>query len=611
MNDSIDVASPSGERLSTLEKPQGPGTHFEAWGSDVIADLLRALDIPFFALVPGSSFRGLHDSLVNRLGNRAPQMVLCLHEEHAVAIADGYARATDRPLAVGLHANVGLMHAAMPIYNAWCDRQPMLIVGATGPVDAHQRRPWIDWVHTSRDQGALVRGYVKWDDQPASVEASVEALLRAYQIATTAPFGPTYVCLDVSVQEERLDRTVTVPDVTRYAPPRPPAASEEDIDAVAQAIGSARRPLFLYGRMSRSQADWDRRIALADAAGAAVMTSMHNAAAFPTSHPRHLLAPCGEARTSEEIDIVAQADLIVSFDWMDLAGFLRSCTDHSQTQKPIATPLVHCSLDGLLANGWSMDHQALPAVDIPVLAYPDAFAGQLLAALEAETPATDWTLGDAHWTARVPAGVQGDRDGLISLADFALAVRAIGDREAVTYARLPLGWPREASQFDDRLAYLGKDGGGTVGVGPGNVIGAALALRDSGRIVVGVLGDGDTAMGVNALWTASHLALPVLIIVGNNTSYFNDERHQERVANTRGRPRENRWIGQRLADPEIDLLAMAKAQGFDGEPAPVRSREALDAAIARGIAAVKAGGRYIIDARIEDGYLTAFGQPPE
>ena len=131
------------------------------FGSDAIAELLRALEIPYIALTPGASFRGLHDSLVNHLGNTRPKILLCVHEENAVALAHGYARVTGKPLAVALHANVGLMHATMAIFNAWCDRMPILMVGGVGPMDAMKRRPWVDWIHTSRDLGALIRGYIK------------------------------------------------------------------------------------------------------------------------------------------------------------------------------------------------------------------------------------------------------------------------------------------------------------------------------------------------------------------------------------------------------------------------------------------------------------------
>ncbi|MGH8637055.1 MAG: thiamine pyrophosphate-binding protein, partial [Burkholderiales bacterium] len=170
--------------------PSKPGDEF--WGSDYIAAVVREMDIPYIALVPGSSYRGFHDSIVNYLGNRAPQMVLTIHEENAVAIAHGYAKAADRMMACAVHANIGLMRAVMAVYNAWCDRAPILMFGATGPWDAAQRRAWIDWIHTSADQGGLIRNFTKWDNQPGSPLAAGEAILRAAQIATTAPRGPVY-----------------------------------------------------------------------------------------------------------------------------------------------------------------------------------------------------------------------------------------------------------------------------------------------------------------------------------------------------------------------------------------------------------------------------------
>jgi len=188
------------------ERPVSSPKQNEIWGSDAIAAMLRALDIPYIALNPGASFRGLHDSLVNYLGNERPQLLLCLHEESAVAIAHGYAKASGRMMGVALHSNVGLMHATMAIFNAWCDRVPMLILGATGPWDAARRRPWIDWIHTSSDQGALVRDYTKWDNQPASVPAAYEALLRAAQIANTAPRIPRCAPYRSGRREARADQ---------------------------------------------------------------------------------------------------------------------------------------------------------------------------------------------------------------------------------------------------------------------------------------------------------------------------------------------------------------------------------------------------------------------
>src|SRR5689334_25448344 len=209
-----------------------------------MAELLSRLDLRYIALVPGSSYRGLHDSLVNYGGNRDPRMLVCLHEEHAVAIAHGYAKVTGRPMAVAIHSNVGLMHATMAIYNAWCDRVPMLILGATGPVDAAKRRPWIDWIHTSTDQGALIRAYSKWDDQPASVEAALDSMLRAHRMALTPPCGPVYICLDAALQESRIGELPPLPSAQRFRPPRPIAPDPAALREAAALLQKAERPLI-------------------------------------------------------------------------------------------------------------------------------------------------------------------------------------------------------------------------------------------------------------------------------------------------------------------------------------------------------------------------------
>jgi hypothetical protein len=212
------------------------------WGSDAIAETLRRLELPYIALNPGASYRGLHDSIVNYLGNKAPQMLLCLHDEHAVHIAQGYAKVTDRMMAAALHSNVGLMHATMPVFDAWCDRVPVMVIGANGPWDAARRRPWIDWIHTCTDQAALVRDFTKWDNQPASVPAAIEALLRASQIAQTAPRGPVYVNLDVSLQDALDARHGPLPACRSGAPFRRPGGACRAAALRGEASGAALRP---------------------------------------------------------------------------------------------------------------------------------------------------------------------------------------------------------------------------------------------------------------------------------------------------------------------------------------------------------------------------------
>src|SRR5437763_988736 len=273
-------------QAQSLERPvPGEAAANTAWGSDAIAAVLRQLDIPFVALNPGASYRGLHDSLVNFLGNERPQMLLCLHEESAVAIAHGWAKVTERPMAAIVHSNVGLMHATMAVFNAWCDRSPLLLLGATGPVDATKRRPWIDWIHSARDQGALIRHYTKWDDQPASIGAAQEALLRANLIARTAPRGPVYVNLDATLQEEPIAEMPPAPEMARYHPPAPSLPAAIAVEAAAQILAQAKRPVMMVGRVSRDIGACQRRIDLAEAVGMRVHTRLHVAAGFPTDPP--------------------------------------------------------------------------------------------------------------------------------------------------------------------------------------------------------------------------------------------------------------------------------------------------------------------------------------
>jgi len=189
------------------------------YGSDVIVEAIRELGIEYIALNPGASFRGIHDSLVNYLGNTKPEMIVCNHEEIAVAIAHGYGRAAGKPMAAFVHDIVGLLHASMAMFNAWMARAGVLVLGGTGPVDANHRRPWIDWIHTANVQGNAVRDMVKWDDQPGSVEASVESLIRAMHLVKTEPQGPVYVCFDTDVQEQKLDEPFDMPDFSKFPGP--------------------------------------------------------------------------------------------------------------------------------------------------------------------------------------------------------------------------------------------------------------------------------------------------------------------------------------------------------------------------------------------------------
>jgi thiamine pyrophosphate-dependent acetolactate synthase large subunit-like protein len=339
--------------------------------------MLRRMGIKYLSMNPGASYRGFHDSIVNYLGNKDPQMILCLHEDHAVHIAQGYAKATNEPMGCILHSNVGLMHGMMAIFNSWCNRVPMIIMGATGPVDAPKRRPWIDWIHTAKDQGALVRNFTKWDDEPRSAQALADSMIRANTIMRTAPNGPVYMCLDAGLQETAIDGNMKLPDIGRFQVPAPPPPAAESIEKAADMLVKAKNPIIMVGRVSRSQKGWDQRLKLAELLGAGVLTDIKVGAGFPTDHALHL-APPGNRPRAEAGAELKKADVILDLNWIDLAGSFKLVFGRDEVKAKV----IHVSVDSYVHNGWSMDYFGLPLADVSILSDPDAAIGPLLEAVE-------------------------------------------------------------------------------------------------------------------------------------------------------------------------------------------------------------------------------------
>jgi thiamine pyrophosphate-dependent acetolactate synthase large subunit-like protein len=574
-----------------IDRPAPSAPSNRVWGSDAIAAAIRELDIPYVALNPGSSYRGLHDSLVNYLGNNRPRMLLCLHEESAVALAHGWAKVTGRPMLVIVHSNVGLMHATMAIFNAWCDRAPMIVLGANGPLDATRRRPWIEWIHTTRDQASLIRDYIKWDDQPASVGAAQEAVLRANLIAQTAPRGPVYVSFDLALQEDEITELPVLPPIERHMPPPAVEPAGALVERAATLLAGAQRPVMLVGRVARDAEAWHRRVALAEAIGARVVTDRKTGATFPTDHPLHTpLSGDGNAA-------LAAADLVLSLDWIDLAGTLRGAFGKASP----AARVIQVSVDQHLHNGWVMDHHGLPPVDLYLLAEPDAAVPALLAAVRHLRPTAPASSASPASRRGPPPLSALETATIIEVPMIAAALKSVVGETPVSMLRLPLAWADHLWDFRHPLDYLGADGGAGIGSGPGMAVGAALALRETGRLPIAIVGDGDYLMSCNALWTAVHNHVPLLVVVANNRSFFNDELHQERVARDRGRPVENRWIGQSIRDPEIDLATMARGQGCVGI-GPVDDPKRLVSAMTEAVAAVRTGRVCVVDVRVAVGY---------
>jgi thiamine pyrophosphate-dependent acetolactate synthase large subunit-like protein len=456
------------------------------------------------------------------------------------------------------------------------------------------------------------------------VDAALESLATAYTITRTAPSAPTYVCLDVSLQEQPLDTPPQIPDVRRDRSPRSHGPDERAVRTTLEYLAEARRPVFLLGRLGRDEEDWNGRVALAERHGALVITDLKNGAVFPTGHPLHPEPP-GIFLPPASAGLIRSADLILSLDWIDLAGTIATA---GQGGQPVTGRIVSCTTDPALRNGWSKDSFGREPVDLSVPADPDLLVRALL---ESDTSAKpgEWPVPAGPVPASpVPAGPVpaspvpaspgpasraagaappgSSRPGIV-MSELAGALCDALAGAPASLIRIPLGWDGADLEAGHPLDYLGQDGGAGIGSGPGMAVGAALALDGTGRLPVAVLGDGDFLMGGTAIWTAAHYGLALLIVVANNSSYYNDVVHQGRIAQQRQRPAQNAWIGQAISDPDPDLPALARSLGWEAGD-PVRERPALPAALAAAVAAARSGRCVLVDVRVRpDGYAALGG----
>jgi acetolactate synthase I/II/III large subunit len=562
-----------------------------AYGSDLIVDVLRDLGIDYAALNPGATFRGLHDSLVNYGGNERPGIIQCCHEEIAVAVAHGYAKAAGKPMAAIVHNVVGLQHASMAIFNAWCDRVPMLVLGGTGPMAVEKRRPWIDWIHTALVQGNQVRDYVKWDDQPASLPSVPEAIIRGHRIALTEPQGPVYLCFDAELQEMVLPEPIPVPDVTRYAPPSAVQADASALDRAASLLRAAERPVIIAQYLGRNPATVADLVRLAERLAAPVIDLFeHGRFNFPSTHPLDL--------TGAEGELLASADVVLGLDVLDLHGALARADRLTRRSEPIlpeSAKVIHITLSELGHRSWVTSYQRLAPTDVPILADTAVALPALVALLsgQADSPirrARAEQLRARHDALRRDARTACEEswnDRPIAPSRLASEVWDVLRGEDWVLANGTLdGWARTLWEWTRPDQYLGGSGGAGLGYSAGASIGIALAHRGTGRVCVDLQPDGDLLYTPSALWTAAHHGIPLLFVICNNRSYFNDENHQALVARARNRPVENRVVGIRIEDPAVDFAGMARAFGVHGE-GPVEDPALIAPAVRRALRVVK------------------------
>jgi acetolactate synthase-1/2/3 large subunit len=577
-------SDPVGEvQLLTTERP----------GSDFMVDVLKSLGFEYVAANPGSSFRSLHESLINYGGNKAPEFLTCCHEESSVGIAHGYANVEGKPMLVLAHSTVGLQHASMNVYNAWVGRIPLFIVlGNT--LDATKRRPGVEWKHSAQDAAALVRDFTKWDDNPVSLAHFAESAVRAYRISMALPREPVVVVADSELQENAIPKNANlrIPKLTLDEPPQGDAGS---VAEAARMLVAAENPVVIAGTATRSQEGMERFIEFVEALQVPVLDEEGN---LPTRHPLNQ-----EGNRA----LLRNADVILGLEVEDFWGRLHSVRDQQErTFRSVTKPgakVINISVSDSPIRTNYQDFQRYQEFDLSIAADPETTLPSLTEAVKRLlTPNRRSALenrrrmlADAKQRAYERARTQatyGWNSSPISLDRLSAEVWAqvknedwVGARELSNFQ-----WNFEKyHQFDHFRSAQGAGGRLPAAVG------AALAHRKYGRLYVHLQKDGDLMYAPGALWTAAHHRIPMLSVMQNNRAYHQETMHIQSMSNRHQRGIMNRaGIGTTITDPNIDYAKVAQGMGWYAE-GPITNPNDLGPAIRRALAAVKRGEPALLD----------------
>ena len=573
-------------------------------GSDFMVDVMKSLEFEYVCSNPGSSFRGIQESLINYGGNQSPEFLTCCHEESSVAMAHGYYKIEGKPLAVLAHGTVGLQHAAMAIYNAYCDRVPVyVILGNT--MDATTRRPGVEWAHSVQDAAAMVRDYTKWDDIPLSLPHFAESAVRAYKIAMMPPMMPVVLVADTDLQEEPIPQgsRLRVPKLTLSSPP------QGDSGAVAEAarlLVAAENPVLVAGRLARTPAGIDLLRQLAETLQAPVIDQVGRMN-FPSRHPLNHTYSRG---------VIANADVIVGLEVWDLWGTVNSLRDQlHRTSRPVAKPgakLISISAAELYTKANYQDFQRFTEVDLSIAGDGEATLPSLIEAVKRLINADRRRAFDDRG-AKLAAAHRATQERIRTEASYGWDASPVStarlaaelwaeiknkDWSMVSEASLTYGsangWPLRLWSFEKHYHMIGGSGGSGVGYCAPASVGAALANKRHGRLSVNVQNDGDLMYAPGVLWTAAHHRIPLLTVMHNNRGYHQELMHIQRMANRHERGITKAHVGTTLMDPNIDYAQVAKGMGMYSE-GPITDPKDVGPAIRRAIAVVERGEPALVD----------------
>jgi len=568
-------------------------------GSDFMIDCIKSLGFEYMAANPASSFRGLHESLINYGKNTSPEFLTCSHEEISVAMGHGYYKIEGKPLCVFAHGTVGLHHATMALYNAWCDRVPVyVVIGNT--MDAQMRRPGIEWNHTAQDAAAIVRDYTKWDDYPASLQHFAESSVRAYKIAMTPPTAPVLIVADGSLQED------PIPEGLKLRIPKLPqvAAPQGDSGAVAETaklLVNAENPVLIADRYARTQSGANRLVELAEILQCPVIDTSSRLN-LPSRHP---LNQSGRARAH-----VSRADVILGLEMTDYWNSLNTFRDqvHRTSERIVRdnAKTIHLGSGDLYIKSNYQDFQRFTEVDLAIAADGETTMPALIEAVKKLVDAGNKSKYEAR-------GKKLAADHMADLQRTRLDATHGWDASPISTARLCMetfgavkgldwsivsqsgnvsNWLNRLWPLEQHHHWLGRSGGYGVGYGAPASVGASLANRDLGRFSVNIQSDGDLMYAPGVLWTAAKHKIPQLAVMHNNRAYHQEVMHVQRLSNFRNRVANLSGdmgpVGTMIQNPDIEYHKLAESMGWWAK-GPIKDPAQLGPALREAVKVVQSG----------------------
>jgi acetolactate synthase-1/2/3 large subunit len=592
MSKEAETGNPSTAEVLTTERP----------GADFMVDVIKSLGIEYISANPGSSYRGLHESVINYGGNKAPEFITCCHEESAVGMAHGYSKIEGKPMGVFLHGTVGLQHASMAIYNAFCDHVPIYMTMGN-MVDATLRRPGPEWDHSVQDAALLVRDFVKWDDLPASLPHYAESAVRAYKLAMTPPYEPVLLVVDSELQEREIEDRSRL-HVPKLTVPTPPQGDSGSVAETARMLVAAEHPVIIADRLARTPAGVTLLIELAELLQAPVI-DQGSRMNFPSRHPLN--------QSAQSLGLIRNADLILGLELTDFWGTINDFREQlHRTSTPITNPgvkLISITASDLYLKSNYQDFQRYTEVDLAMAADGEATLPSLIEAVKRlltdDRKRVDEERGKAFAASRQKALDQARTEATyawdaspISTARLCAELWAqIKDKDwTLASETIPWvsNWPMRLWSFDEHHQSIGGAGGHGIGYSAPASLGAALANKKHGRLTVTIQCDGDLMYAPGILWTSAHHKIPLLSIMHNNRGYHQELMHVQRMADRHNRGIDRPWIGTTLTGPEIDYAKLAQSMGVHGE-GPITDPKDLGPAIQRAIAIVQQGEPALVD----------------